>query len=87
MGYLYLQWALHDKIASRTPKCGELVAFEGSLTKFLRILLDEAWIEFAITKELQNSMSLMPLYIIEVLRLFKTFKPTTTDCLLPFRFR
>ncbi len=52
MGYTcHLQWALHDKIASRTPKCGELVAFRRVFDKVPEdIAVDEAWIEFAITK-------------------------------------
>jgi poly-beta-1,6-N-acetyl-D-glucosamine synthase len=52
MGYIcHLQWALHDRIALRTPKCGELVAFRRVFDKVPEdIAVDEAWIEFAITK-------------------------------------
>ena len=52
MGYVsHLLWSLHDRLAVKRPKCGELVAFR----KVFRGLpkdtaVDEAWIEYEIGK-------------------------------------
>ncbi len=53
MGYTcHLQWALHDRIALRNPKCGELVAFRKIFDKVPEdIAVDEAWIESEVTKK------------------------------------
>jgi biofilm PGA synthesis N-glycosyltransferase PgaC len=52
MGYVsHLLWSLHNRLAVKSPKCGELVAFR----KVFRGLpkdtaVDEAWIEYEIRK-------------------------------------
>lgn len=52
LGYTsHLLWSLHNRLALRSPKCGELVAFRrvfGSLPKDTAV--DEAWIEYEIKK-------------------------------------
>jgi poly-beta-1,6-N-acetyl-D-glucosamine synthase len=53
MGYAsHLEWALHDHISMRDPKCGELAAFR----KIFRVIpddiaVDEAWIEYELAKK------------------------------------
>jgi cellulose synthase/poly-beta-1,6-N-acetylglucosamine synthase-like glycosyltransferase len=50
MGYVsHLEWALHHRIAMRSPKCGELVAFRNVFRKIPNTAVDEAWIEYAIS--------------------------------------
>jgi cellulose synthase/poly-beta-1,6-N-acetylglucosamine synthase-like glycosyltransferase len=50
MGYVsHLEWALHHRIAMRSPKCGELVAFRKVFGKIPNTAVDEAWIEYAIS--------------------------------------
>lgn len=52
LGYTsHLEWALHDRISIRAPKCGELVAFR----KLFEVIptdtaVDEAWIEYEIAR-------------------------------------
>lgn len=52
LGYTsHLLWSLHNRVAMRFPKCGELVAFRkifGSLPQ--DIVADELWIEYEIRK-------------------------------------
>ena len=52
MGYVtHLQWDLHDRIAIRRSKCGELVAFRKLFEGMPQdTAVDEAWIEYEITK-------------------------------------
>jgi len=52
MGYTsHLLWALHDKLALRSPKCGELVAFRRVFESIPKdTAVDEAWIEHEVEK-------------------------------------
>ena len=51
MGYVsHLEWALHHRIAMRSPKCGELVAFRKVFESIPSTAVDEAWIEYEIIK-------------------------------------
>ncbi|MDR2719429.1 MAG: glycosyltransferase [Nitrososphaerota archaeon] len=52
LGYAsHLEWALHDRISIRRPKCGELVAFKKLFdTLPIDVAVDEAWIEYEIAK-------------------------------------
>lgn len=50
MGYVSnLEWALHDRISKKRPKCGELIAFRkvfGIIPK--DIAVDEAWMQYEV---------------------------------------
>jgi biofilm PGA synthesis N-glycosyltransferase PgaC len=52
MGYTsHLLWSLHNRIAMRRPKCGELVAFRKIFRSLPQdIATDEVWIEYEIKK-------------------------------------
>lgn len=47
----HLIWKLHHRIAMRTPKCGELIAFRMIFNRIpADIAVDEAWIEYEILR-------------------------------------
>jgi len=56
MGYVtQLQWDLHNRIAVRRSKCGELVAFRKLFKEMPKdTAVDEAWIEYEIIKRKYN---------------------------------
>lgn len=52
LGYTsHLEWALHDHISMRQPKCGELAAFRKVFQVIPDTAVDEAWIEYVIAKK------------------------------------
>jgi biofilm PGA synthesis N-glycosyltransferase PgaC len=51
MGYIsHLEWAIHHRLAIRSPKCGELVAFRRVFENIPDTAVDEAWIEYEIVR-------------------------------------
>ena len=56
MGYLtHLQWDLHNRIAIKRSKCGELVAFRKLFKEMPQdTAVDEAWIEYEIIRRKYN---------------------------------
>jgi biofilm PGA synthesis N-glycosyltransferase PgaC len=52
IGYTsHLLWSMHDQIAMRCPKCGELVAFRKTFESIPEdTVADEAWIEYEMKK-------------------------------------